>query len=832
MRINFLGGASEVGASCILLNIDAKNLLFDSGIRMGGSEILPDMSIIQQKGGVDAIFVSHAHMDHSGSLPVISREYPDANIYMTHATKDLIRVLLFDSLKIMENKEAEIPVFAQIHVENMLKKILCFSPGYTFSPFNDDIHVTFYSAGHVVGSVGIYVSGKEGAFFYSGDFSVTPQSSVEGAAFPRLRPDMAVFEATYGDRLHSDRGIEEQRLIEKVREVVISENKILIPAFALGRAQEVILILKKAINKGQLPTFNIYVDGMVKDICRVYKLNPNYLTNWLAKKIFKGNEIFYDDNVIAVTGRQKQREEIISKNEPCCIISSSGMLTGGPSQWYAEKLAQNENNYIALTGYQDEESPGRQLLELIDSEEEDRFLKLGDRTDPIKCGIGKYGLSAHADKTQIISFAHSLGARHLFFIHGNSETVSNLAYEVQKEYRGKVYNPSNGEEYEINVKNPRKQILRENPPTLNKLTKPSCEDIQKIWELLLANDGDKRVYTAEELFYCFCGADDFTEEDILNLQNLLNESSFFEPDRKKPFMFRPLDRQTVEEQKKNEGYMEVNQMLKLVDEYFPEESGLYKKGARFEQKTAVLSFNFPSAAVPKYKDKFREFEDATGWSIEVNSECNLIEAENLISKLLPDDIEMATSVSYFRTDGLFKVKVADKFEDEAVINKFKEITGMRICFEVKGKENAVPNTPPVRQEGQMEQNIALQHIEKAFESKKNKLYKKSLKTNVSESFIELSFISPFVGERYAELIKELEAQTCWDIRINQSPNQNEILKTGKNIFESKGISLKKTLSYLPKEMKVRAITHGIDEPLKKDIQEEFVKVTGIEIEII
>lgn len=249
---------------------------------------------------------------------------------------------------------------------------------------------------------------------------------------------------------------------------------------------------------------------MVKDICRVYKLNPNYLKNQLAKKIFKGNEIFYDDNIIAVTCGHKQREEIISKDEPCCIISSSGMLTGGPSQWYAEKLAQDENNYIALTGYQDEESPGRQLLELIESEKEDKFLKLGDRTVPIKCGIGKYGLSAHADKTQIISFAHSLGARHLFFVHGNSETVSNLAYEVQKEYRGNVYNPSNGEEYKINVKNPRQQLSRQKPPTLNKLTKPSGEDIEKIWELLIANDGDKRVYTVEELFYCFNGTEDFT----------------------------------------------------------------------------------------------------------------------------------------------------------------------------------------------------------------------------------------------------------------------------------------------------------------------------------
>ena len=832
MRINFQGGASEVGASCILLNIDGKNLLFDSGIRMGGSEILPDMSIIQQKGNVDAIFISHAHMDHSGSLPVISREYPDAKIYMTHVTKDLIRVLLYDSLKIMENKEAEIPVFAQVHVENMLKRILCFSPGYTFNPFNDDIRITFYNAGHVAGSVGIYVTGKEGAFFYSGDFSVSPQRSVEGAAFPKLRPDMAVFESTYGDRLHSDRNIEEQRLIEKIREVILSENKILIPAFALGRAQEVILILKNAINKGQLPVFNIYVDGMVKDICRVYKLNPNYLTNRLAKRIFKGNEIFYDDNVIAVTGRQKQREEIISKNEPCCIISSSGMLTGGPSQWYAEKLAQNENNYIALTGYQDEESPGRQLLELIESEEKDKFFKLGDKTIPLKCGIGKYGLSAHADKTQIISYAHSLGARHLFFVHGNSETVANLAYEVQKEYRGKVYNPSNGEEYEINVRNPRKQLSIQKPPTLNKLTKPSGEDIEKIWALLLANGEDKRAYTVEELSYCFNGSEDFTKEDILNLQGLLNESIFFEPDRKKPFMFKPLDKQTIQDKKKDEGYMEVNQMLALIDEYFPKKSGLYKKGARFEQKTAILSFNFPSVAAPKYKDKFREFEEATRWNIEVNSECNLIEAENLISKLLPDDIEVVAPVSYYRTENLFKVKVDEVFDDEAVINRFKEITGMEICFEIKGEKSAVLNIAPVRQEGQMEQNSTLQLIEEAFKNKEDRLYKKSLRTNNRESFIELSFISPFVGERYVKLIEDLEARTCWNIRINQTSNQNEILKIGKNIFDGKGVSLKRSLSYLPKEIKVRAVTDGMDESLKMEIQKEFAKVTGLEIEIL
>lgn len=117
-----------------------------------------------------------------------------------------------------------------------------------------------------------------------------------------------------------------------------------------------ILILKRAINRGELPQFKIYVDGMVKDVCRIYNLNPNYLRNQLAKKALKGDALFYDDNIVAVTGRQPQRESIVNSKEPCCIITSSGMLNGGPSQWYAEKLAIDEGNFIAITGYQDEEA--------------------------------------------------------------------------------------------------------------------------------------------------------------------------------------------------------------------------------------------------------------------------------------------------------------------------------------------------------------------------------------------------------------------------------------------------------------------------------------------
>jgi Cft2 family RNA processing exonuclease len=260
MKLAFCGGAREVGASCVFVKIDGKNIVLDCGMRMTASkDQLPDLRMIQENGGVDAIFVSHAHMDHSGSLPVISREYPNAKIYMTHVTKDLVRMLLYDSLKIMEFKEMEIPVFAEVHVKSMLDRIVCFSPGFTFKPFDNELAVTFYNAGHVAGSAGIYISGQEGSLFYSGDFSITPQRTVEGASIPRLRPDIAIFESTYGDRLHASRENEEAKLTSKVGEVIQSGHKILIPAFALGRAQEVILILKRAINRGELPLYCVFV---------------------------------------------------------------------------------------------------------------------------------------------------------------------------------------------------------------------------------------------------------------------------------------------------------------------------------------------------------------------------------------------------------------------------------------------------------------------------------------------------------------------------------------------------------------------------------------------
>ncbi len=835
MKLAFCGGAREVGASCVFVKIDGKNIVLDCGMRMTASkDQLPDLRMIQENGGVDAIFVSHAHMDHSGSLPVISREYPNAKIYMTHVTKDLVRMLLYDSLKIMEFKEMEIPVFAEVHVKSMLDRIVCFSPGFTFKPFDNELAVTFYNAGHVAGSAGIYISGQEGSLFYSGDFSITPQRTVEGASIPRLRPDIAIFESTYGDRLHASRENEEAKLTSKVGEVIQSGNKILIPAFALGRAQEVILILKRAINRGELPQFKIYVDGMVKDVCRVYNLNPNYLRNQLAKKAFKGDELFYDDNIIAVTGRQPQREAIINSKEPCCIITSSGMLNGGPSQWYAEKLALDEGNFIAVTGYQDEEAPGRQLLELMDIPEgQERIFKFGERSILLKCGIGKYGLSAHADKTEIISIVHALAAKDVFFVHGNDETISSLAFEVQKEYRGRIHAPANGDQIDMIVRNPRKQIQRTLLSTLNKSGKLSENVLKEMWEFALKNYGTDRAFTLEEILFMWNGKKLQEEEELKELANLIHSIGYFQGEIRRPFMYHALSVEAFDElEKAKSDIMEVNTMLSLAENRFPPEAGLYRKGARFEEGIALLNFNFPQMAVEKYREEIESFEKETGWKVQVNNDCNLSAVQNLVIRLIPNNVDIVGSASYFRNENLVKINISDSINDsekKLIEKEFLEKTGINIEIILPGKQDKTENLPVQKLDYQMEQNQALNLIDDAFKDKEDKLYKKSLKAIDGEPCIELSFISPVIGNKYRDLIDELESRTRWPIRVNPVPNQNELLNVGIRLLQEHGISLKKNLSYFPREMQVRAVVNNRDDEVLNNVKNLYKEKTGAEL---
>lgn len=826
MQILFCGGAGEVGASCFLLQVDGKNILLDCGIRMsGGRDSLPDFRMIQESGGVDAIFISHAHLDHTGSLPIISREYPEALIYMTHATKDLVRVLLYDSLKIMSQQEGEIPIYAEKHVVDMLDRIVCFSPEHPIVPFKDsDLKVTFYSAGHILGASSIYIQSKEGNIFYSGDISMTSQHTVNGATIPKLRPDLMLVESTYGDKLHANRQVEEERLVKMVDEVIARGGKILIPAFALGRAQEVILILKRAKNRGDLKGIKVYVDGMVKDICRVYRLNPNYLKNSLAKRVWRGKDIFFDDDIIQVENRE-MREEIIDSEAPCCIISSSGMLSGGPSQWYASRLITDEKNHIAITGYQDEEAPGRILLNLLEAEaDEGKVVALGDVRVPVRSSVGSYSLSAHADRGEILGLCHALAPRKLFLVHGEEEATVNLGREIQGEIRGQVYIANNGESHEIDIRNPRKQIRRRALPSLKRSDMlREADEIEILWKHIRENGGEKFALSSEEILRIWNDDTEFDDEDVRWVMELLVKSKYFTPDRRRPFLFRIVPKHELEEE---DGPMEINKMLNLAESFFPPESGLYKKGARFDEKVALLYFNFPPVALKIYKDKIDKFEEVTGWTVDINQEYNLEAVENALYRVLPKGSIMEDKMSFYREDGSVKIVVdgLEERERQEIVTEFKVLTGLNLIVEDSASKIVSP--PPAAEEGQMEQNAAFALIDAAFAGADHRIYKKSLKQDRTGAFIELSFITPEVGRLYGDIIDDLEKETGWNIRINPNANQNELTKLARRLLERGGLYLKKNPSVYQdlKEIKVVPIETW-DESLFKEVQREFLDKT-------
>ena len=841
MNITFCGGAAEVGASCYLLKIDDKNILLDCGIRMKGSDNLPDFRLIQEEGGVDAIIVSHAHLDHSGALPVISREYPDSRIYMTHASKALLRVLLYDSLKIMERAEADIPIYAEKHVVEMLDRVICYSPQYSFKPIpGNDISVSFYNAGHIAGAALVYIQAVEGTVLFTGDYSVTDQQTVIGCSVPKLRPDVMISESTYGDKLHSNRDIEEERLVATVKEVVDRGGKILIPAFALGRAQEIILILRRAINRKELPEFPIYIDGMIRAINRIYKLNPNYLQSNLARKIFRGNDIFYDDNVIEVSDHD-MREKIVESDQSLCIISSSGMLKGGPSSYYAEELLDNKDNFIAITGYQDEEAPGSDILDLLESDEDQREIVLNNKRMEVECQFGNYGLSAHADKNQLIGLIHRVSPRRIFLVHGDEGVIEDLALELNQDVHGRIFVPANGESYPLSFKNPRKQLdYNKGVDTLNR-SELDEDNIERLWEHIYSRTGTDTGYSVEEIIYIQEGFKDIStakewkesseKNKVERYRVILNESNYFSPNRRRLFLYHPVSREELEE---DDGIMEMNEMFALIDRIFPAESSLYKRGARIEENIIILNFKFPTVAAEKYQQDIERLKEKTGWQVEINEDCNQIALEELVYDMIPDNITVQ-KISYYRDQGKCEVKLDKKpSESRNFLDRFLETSGIELLIDtprggVGQPENDI-SLGKVEPEKMMEQNQAFDYIDEVFKTLGVKIYKKSLKVAGGIPYLEIYFITPEYGSRYQEVVTNLEEDTAWNIKIGRTAIQNELIKIVKRMAGDYDASLKKNPGLYTDRAQVKVeLTGDLSDQAVAGFRDEFKNQTGYDI---
>lgn len=844
MRLGFMGGAMEIGGSCIYLRADGKGILLDAGIRQGGSkDPIPDFHMIQKMGGVDAILVSHAHMDHTGTLPIISKAYPSAPIYMTAMTADLVRVLLADSLKIMNRSEGDIPHYTQEDVTAMLNRIHVLNFRVRFSVF-EGMTVTMYPAGHIAGAACIYLECEEGSIFYSGDFCAFPQKTIEGIHIPKLRPDAAIVETTYGDRLHANRQVEENGLVNLVAECVKRGDKVLIPAFALGRAQEVLLLLKAAIQNGQVPPVPVYADGMVRDINRMYERNPSYLRSNLARSIWKGNEPFYTEEITAVMPQQ-DREELMAKKGAAVFVASSGMLNGGPSVQYAKKIAAMENGCIIITGYQDEESPGRKLTELLeemDSRDTEPVITLDNITVPVRCRIYRAGLSAHGDKGEIEGLLERLSPRDLFLVHGDREVIESFGKNLTQDYRKRVYLPDCGAVYTLNYTKKRKQLTEDFSWSLQKQEAMTEEGERLLWQYV-GEHYPQKALTCEQLFFIWSGKNVSSEKEgedskIEDMEGKLRKSPYFSADTRRLFLFHA---NSEEEVRANLAPKEwtLQELEEVIREEFKD--FVWKKVSFYaEERKVLLNFDFPDIV---NQERFgickKEFCEKTGWNIEIAPSMNFSAASVLLTELFGDRI---LKMSYFTEKKVYEVKLSgEDAEDADRVGRFMESTGWHLrlagimsdmafgTLEETSEKSGVQMFLPKDGQGKpMEQNMAFGCVEKTFEGKEHRVYKKSIRSDSKGKYLELTFLSPEVGRRYSEALALLAEEIRWRIAIGDSVNQNGVFAAAGKVCSKYGIHLQQSPSYLPQKRKVQIkIGTALSEEVIKNMSDEIEKMTGL-----
>jgi len=442
-----LGGAGEVGASCGILRIGDWRLLIDAGMRpaaRAGQDRLPALDRLTA-APPDAILVTHAHIDHTGTLPLVSEMFPAAPIYCTETTLLLTRLLLADSVRVMEAEhlaqEGETPLYTAEVVERTLARVRPVEWGQPVAPLPDPaITVRFLHAGHIAGAAMLLIDTPAGRVLHLGDYSVTAQRTLHGMDVRGLpQADAVITEGTYGDAIHANRTEQERALVATVARVVGRGGRALLPAFAVGRAQEVALILRAARSTGELPPVPIHLDGMVRGVCDLYQaqvhdLNPrlqNYVRN--ARR-----PLFADPSLAVYAVTAGRRRQLLNDPGAAIVISSSGMMTGGPAPLYARAFAADEKSAIVFSGYQDDESPGAALLRA----RQGTTVTLGKEELTLSCAVERYSLSAHADAGQIEVAVTRARPRVTVLVHGEPDTLRALAKRVARHH---PYVAANGE---------------------------------------------------------------------------------------------------------------------------------------------------------------------------------------------------------------------------------------------------------------------------------------------------------------------------------------------------------------------------------------------------
>jgi len=437
VRISFLGGARQVGRSCFLLQTPISKILLDCGIDVAsqGKDKFPYFEVPEfDINQLDAVILSHAHLDHCGLIPYLYKMGYKGPVYLTTPSRDIASLLALDFIGVAYKQAAQ-PLYSSTDIKAMVKHSICLDYNEV-TDVTPDIRITFYNAGHALGSAMVHINIGNGLhnLLYTGDFKFAKTRLLNPAStyFPRL--ETMIIESTYGarDDILPPRKESEEKLINFVNKIVKDGGKVLIPELGLGRAQETMLILDDAMKKGLVEKVPIYIDGMIWDINAIHTAYPDFLSITMKNQIFQNNNPFSSDTFNRV-GSAMERKQVV-EGCPCIVLATSGMLMGGASVEYFREFAGNAKNGICFVCYQGQGSLGRNVQEgmkevRMNNDGKDENVTINFQVETIS------GLSAHAGRNELMAFINSTQpkAKRVIVVHGEVSKALEFASSVYKQ---------------------------------------------------------------------------------------------------------------------------------------------------------------------------------------------------------------------------------------------------------------------------------------------------------------------------------------------------------------------------------------------------------------
>lgn len=448
IRITTLGGCREVGRSCMLLSTPESRIIIDCGVNVGSDDsatpylYVPEVYPLNQ---IDAVVLTHAHLDHAGLVPMLYKYGYEGPIYCTPPTRDLAVLLQLDYIEIAGREGKRLPYDSSM-VREALKHTITLNYG-DVTDIAPDTKLTMHNAGHILGSSIAHFHIGDGLYnvAFTGDqkFERTRLFDPAVCNFPRL--ETLVTEATYGgtNSTQPSRKEAEVALMNVVKETINKGGKVIIPAFSVGRSQEVMVVLEEAIRKKVIDEVPVCLDGMIYEATAIHTTYPEYLNNDLRDLIFhKGINPFLAQCFVKVE-TPKQRTEII-EGPPCVILATSGMLNGGPVLEYLKRLGPDERNTLVIVGYQAEGTLGRR----IQKGWKELPLSVEGKTQTVKINLDVTtvdGFSGHSDRQQLMEYMRRIYPKpgRVLTNHGEEGNCLDLASSIYKRYRIPTMAPMN-----------------------------------------------------------------------------------------------------------------------------------------------------------------------------------------------------------------------------------------------------------------------------------------------------------------------------------------------------------------------------------------------------